>query len=100
MLDVGPRKRGNMKLTKEQRENIDSFIKNKWKLPPVCPVCHENSWTISPEIFELREFHGGDMFIGKKGRIAPLILLTCTHCGNTIFINALIAGVDLKGGTK
>jgi len=89
-----------MKLTKEQRDNIDSFIKKKWKPPPICPICHENSWTISPELFELRAFYGGGMVIGNKSGIVPLILITCANCGNTIFINALIAGLDLKGGTK
>lgn len=89
-----------MKLTKEQHKSIDSFIKNKWTLPPICPVCNENSWSISPELFELRAFHGGSMVIGDKSGIVPLILITCANCGNTIFINALIAGLDLKGGTK
>jgi len=89
-----------MKLTKDQREKIDIFIKNKWILPPTCPICHKNSWNISPELFELRSFHGGSMVIGDKSGIVPLIVITCANCGNTIFINGIIAGLDLKGGTK
>lgn len=89
-----------MKLTKDQREKIDSFIKNKWALPPTCPICHKNSWNISPEVFELRSFQGGSMVIGGKSGIMPLIPVTCNECGNTILFNALIAGLDLKEGTK
>ena len=88
-----------MILTKEQREKMRDFLKNNWAIPRTCSVCHKNSWNISPEVFELRSFHGGSMVIGGKGGIVPLILVTCANCGNTIFINALVAGLDLKGGT-
>jgi len=89
-----------MKLTLDQRQMIDTFIKNKWTLHPKCPICHKNSWNVSPELFELRSFHGGSMVIGGKGGIVPLILVTCVNCGNTILINALIAGLDIKGDIK
>jgi hypothetical protein len=89
-----------MILTDEERKKINDFLEKNWASPQNCSVCHKNSWNISPEVFELRSFHGGSMVIGGKSGIVPLILITCDNCGNTIFINALIAGLDLKGGTK
>lgn len=40
------------------------------------------------------------MVIGGKSGIVPLICVTCVNCGNTILINALIAGLDIKGDIK
>jgi hypothetical protein len=89
-----------MILTDEERKKINDFLEKNWASPQNCSVCHKNSWNISPEVFELRSFHGGSMVIGGKSGIVPFIFITCDNCGNTIFINALIAGLDLKGGTK
>ncbi len=54
-----------------------------------CPLCGaSSSFTAMPDIMELRQFcHGKTIFGGVS--IVPLVVLTCSECGNTVFINAL-----------
>ena len=62
-------------------------LKDKWKENP-CPMCGHKNWSISGKIFEMREFSGGDFFLGG-GPIIPIAPVTCENCGNTVMINAL-----------
>lgn len=89
-----------MRLTEEQKKKMVEYIQQKWAPPSTCPVCKQNNWNVSSEVYEFREFHGGSMVIGGKSGIVPLIPVTCNYCGNTVLFNALIAGLDLKEGTK
>lgn len=45
------------------------------------------------QIFELREFNDGNFVLGPNSAITPVIPVTCSNCGNTVFVNALIAGL-------
>lgn len=55
-----------------------------------CPLCGaSNSFTAMPDIMELRQFFHGDTVLGGGSSIVPLVVLTCSECGNTVFINAL-----------
>ena len=85
-----------MKLSKEQHKKLSDHLAKKWKAPVACSVCGENNWNVTDQIYELREFHGGSMVIGGSALI-PLSPVTCNNCGNTVLINPLIAGIDLKG---
>lgn len=89
-----------MILTEEERKKINDFLEIKWKSPHNCSICHKNSWNISKEVFELRPFYGGGLKMLSPSVVAPVIIITCANCGNTIFINALIAGLNLKGAKK
>lgn len=80
-----------MKLTDEQHKKATDFVTSNWKPPAHCPVCRNNKWTISREIYELRQFHGGSLVVG--GGIAPLLPVTCEVCGHTVLFNALVAGI-------
>ena len=84
-----------MKLSKKQLDKLTQYLSEKWKKPVSCAVCGENKWTISESVHELREFHGGSMVIGGSALI-PLVPITCNNCGNTVLLNPLIAGIDLK----
>jgi len=44
----------------------------------------------SKKIFQLSEFHEGNLVVG--GPLIPVIPVTCTNCGNTVLVNALISG--------
>ena len=69
------------------------FLQNKWG-DSICPYCHGNNWDVPDKAFELREFNKGDLKIGgPEGAILPVVPITCTNCGNTVFINALLAGL-------
>ena len=84
-----------MKLSEEQHKKLVEFVRNRWKTPVGCPVCRENNWSVSREVYELREFHGGGMVVGGNSAIAPICPVTCGNCGNTLLINALVAHVQL-----
>lgn len=57
-----------------------------------CAQCGKSNWEVQASTFELREFHGGNMVIGA-GPIIPVVPVTCSNCGNTILVNALVSGV-------
>ena len=79
-------------MTKIQANDIINYLNTKWGGSP-CPMCHSSSWNLSDKIFELREFNNGSLVLGgPSSAITPVIPVTCTNCGNTIFVNALTAG--------
>lgn len=88
-----------MKLTEQQHNQLLNHLKLKWKAPADCPVCKNNDWEVPVDVYELREFHGGSMVIGAS-TIIPISPITCKVCGNTVLINPLVAGIDLKGGAS
>jgi len=80
-----------MKLSKEQGEKL--LIKLTEIGKSQCSICGSSTLSISDTIFELREFQGGSIIIGKEQNIYPVIAINCPRCGNTFFLNAIIAGV-------
>lgn len=81
----------------EKNVNIENVIKHlnlKWGNRP-CPMCGSNMWNVSDKVYELREFHNGDLILGT-GPIFPIIPVTCNNCGNSIMVNALMAGAIEK----
>jgi hypothetical protein len=65
-------------------------LKAKWAGRP-CAQCGTAVWQVQDAIFELRGFSGGSLVVG--GAIIPLIPVTCANCGNTVLVNAILAGV-------
>ncbi|RHU95684.1 hypothetical protein DXC04_08415 [Dorea sp. OM07-5] len=57
----------------------------------VCPLCGNNHWNISDQVFQAVEFDYKGILIG--GTSFPMVPLTCDNCGNTYFINALKSGL-------
>lgn len=81
--------------------NSDDFLthlKDKWAGRP-CPLCGVGSWNISDSVYELREYHGGGFVIGR-GPIVPVVPVTCSNCGNTVMVNALLSGAVEKPEKK
>ena len=81
----------------ENKNNIEKVIEHlnlKWGNRS-CPMCESNSWNVSDKIYELREFHGGNLVIGS-GPIFPVIPVSCSNCGNSLFVNAILAGAVEK----
>ncbi len=73
-------------------EKVLAYLKKTWTEKSQCPMCGSNSWSVSDKIFELREYHGGDFIIGGGGPIVPIIPVTCSNCGNTVIVNAIVVG--------
>jgi predicted nucleic-acid-binding Zn-ribbon protein len=86
-----------MKLSEDDFKKINKHIAENWQPPVACPVCRQNNWSVSQEVLELREYHGGNMVIGNVA-IVPITPVTCSNCGNTILFNPLIAGIKLNEG--
>jgi len=76
---------------KVDSEKIINHLKTKWGGRP-CQMCGIGSWNVSDSIFELREFNAGNMVLGN-GPLIPVVPITCDNCGNTVFINAIKAGL-------
>ncbi len=81
-------------------EKIIKHLKEKWK-GRACPMCGIGNWNISDKMFELREFHGGNMVMGGNSSVAPVATVTCDNCGNTVLVNGIVAGLtEHKKGVK
>lgn len=59
-----------------------------------CPFCNdEGTWSLSEDIFELRQFDKGKSVNGNGGiQIIPLLVMTHS-CGYTFLLNALRLGL-------
>lgn len=68
---------------------LNTFLEEK-KIP-ICQLCGHNNWGVSPKIFQLFEFDKNGLTIG--GPTYPVVPISCNHCGNTLFINAIIANL-------
>ena len=77
------------------QDKLIQTLSTKWNTK-CCPMCGCNSWSVANKIFELREFNDGNFIIGGHTSIHPVIPIVCDNCGNTIFINPLVAGVIKK----
>lgn len=78
-------------MAKYNKQKFVDFLNQKWNGHD-CPVCGGGPWNVSDDIFEIRDYNNGNLVIGG-GPIIPVIPVTCMNCGNTIFINAILAGV-------
>ncbi len=89
-----------MKLTDEQQAKLVESINEHWPTPQECVLCHHTEWALSDTIFELRDFDYGNFTIGGTP-IFPVIPMSCTTCGNSILLNAIIYGlIDQNKDTK
>jgi hypothetical protein len=85
-------------MSKADSEKIIKYLQEKWAGRP-CPMCGNAGWSVQDSVFELREFHGGSMVIGGSALI-PVVPVACNNCGNTVLINAIVAGVVDRGGDE
>lgn len=83
---------------KKIEEKLKEFLDKKVPSMDPCPLCKENRWTVSDTIWEVQEFFQGGLRLGSPKM--PFISITCANCGNTYFLNAIVAGIvrpDRKG---
>lgn len=65
------------------------FLSEKWGNRS-CPMCGVGPWQVQDKVFQLSEFRQGKLVLG--GPLIPLIPVTCTNCGHTVLVNAIISG--------
>lgn len=83
---------------KADTSKVIGYLKERWAGRP-CPMCGHAGWSVQDSVFELREFHGGSMVIGS-GPLIPVVPVTCNNCGNTVLVNAIVAGVVARETTN
>ena len=70
-------------------KKLEAYLQNKQI--PFCQFCGQNHWGVSSKLFQLLEFDSHGLTIG--GSSYPVIPITCNNCGNTLMINAIVAGL-------
>ena len=81
-----------MKLSEEQKGQMLKRLDEVLGAEQICPVCRHNEWAVFDTVFEFREFVGGGVHVGS-GAVIPCIAMTCKHCSNTLFFNAIKLGL-------
>ena len=67
-------------------DKLNSKINGNWFKK--CPVCQEEETVYcESDLMQLTEFKSGGG--SSTMSVVPLVVLTCSHCGNTILLNAL-----------
>lgn len=81
--------KGDMIMFKLINHKFEQHLNEKWQ-NKICPMCHSNEWSYDNTIFTpMTVDQNKGMAIG--GKFLPLVAVTCINCGNTIFVNGLIA---------
>lgn len=70
--------------------HVLDHLKSKWGGRP-CQMCGTGSWTVQTSAYELRQFFQGSLVVGGSP-VIPVVPVVCTNCGNTVLVNAIIAG--------
>ena len=71
------------------KAKFEIHLNQKWQNKS-CLMCNNNNWSYDDTIFTPLNT-GPNNSINLGGKILPLVPVTCTSCGNTIFINAIVA---------
>ena len=77
------------------REQLDAALDWLEKVSPggaTCSVCAKNTWEVGKSLVAPMRIQGRTTFI--DGELHPLVTVTCKNCGHTIFVNAVMAGVE------
>lgn len=75
---------------KVNQERLVNTINEKW-ISKNCPMCGKNNWNIGTDMVTMINI-GEDRSIQLGGRITPVVAITCSECGNTVFVNPLAIG--------
>jgi len=70
-----------------EKSRLDEYLKKIHGT--TCPLCGNMHWEITDTVFQAIEFDRKGILI--NGSSYPVVPLTCKNCGNTYFINALVA---------
>lgn len=76
--------------TPEQGEQIGAWLTKKWTPTRTCFQCGATAWTATAHPVFLQI---GQVGIGLTVAAFPCVAVICQNCGNTILVNAIIAGI-------
>ena len=82
------------KLTLEEKKKIADHVKELWgDVDRRCPICGSTDWLLADHIVQ-------PLTLDQNRRIAfggdgyPFVMLISETCGYTMFLNAVIVGLD------
>jgi hypothetical protein len=75
-------------------QDIVTLFRQKFPdgIPP-CGLCGEEHWLFDDVLYELRETQAQRLFSREDAKVFPLILITCSNCGNSHMLNALVTKI-------
>jgi hypothetical protein len=83
-----------MQLTQDQTQTMIKWLESHWGAHKC--ICGHDDWLIADKIFEINEHRDA---INAQFATQPVIAVICKYCGNTIYVNAIIAKiVESQGG--
>jgi hypothetical protein len=77
-------------VSKIDGEKLLQHLKTKWG-GRSCPMCGVGPWSVQDAAYEVRAFGQGGLLVG--GAVIPVVPVVCMNCGNTVLVNAILAGV-------
>ena len=81
----------NAKLEKAiDQHKLIAFLEEKWGPARKCPMCGAAHWQIADRLYMVGEYV---KHVLSPYSVVPVVPVTCTNCGNTLFVNASIADV-------
>lgn len=83
----------NRNWTAEQMAKIDEWLTSKWGEKKLCTQCEVSAWGVGAAPASV-PLSSNDARIIYAGGHYPCIVVTCNNCGNTILVNALVAGIQ------
>jgi hypothetical protein len=80
-----------VQLQAEQIVKAIIWLEQKWTEARRCPYCGNPHWEVGTPV----EITLGNPMFGTpiQSPMSPMFPVMCTNCGNTVFINAILAGV-------
>jgi hypothetical protein len=76
------------KLSTEDKEKVEAWLKKKWRAPVTCPVSQDNNWIIGDHVVTPVNWATKGLIVG--GRVYPQVMLICKTCGHTLLFNAMV----------
>ena len=89
MVEAAKRKKVKFDLSKAV-----AWLDQHWKGDWICSICGHSDWVGEDQAMELRPFNEGRL--AGTGPVIPLLVITCSTCGNTLFFNAILGGLVEK----
>jgi hypothetical protein len=80
-----------VELTKKQQDKLAARLNEVLRLGKPCDLCGNTSWQLMDRVYELREYNQGNFVMGTP--LVPLVIIGCSICGNTHFLNAITLGM-------
>ena len=75
-------------------QDIVALFRDKFPdgIPP-CGLCGNEQWLFDDVLYEVRESQTQHLFSRADAKVFPLVLITCSNCGNTHMLNALVTKI-------